>query len=97
MLLGGALVERGPGLAHPRRIIFRPRRPDRELGVRAGERHGNQRRIPSEQVATVDQDHDRRFEALGAMHGHHPHLVAVGIEVALHLVRRRTRSAPGKW
>ena len=33
----------------------------------------------------VGEDDDRRLKALGAVHGHHPHLVARHLHVALHL------------
>ena len=40
-------------------------------------------------LGRVGEDHDRRFQALGAMHGHHPHLVARDLHVALHFASWR--------
>ena len=35
----------------------------------------------------IGQDHHRRFEALGAVHRHHPHRVARGFHLAFDLAR----------
>ena len=43
---------------------------------------------PDRRRAGIGQEHDRRLEALGAVHGHHAHLVAPLLHVALHLARR---------
>src|SRR2546430_9468350 len=38
----------------------------------------------------IGENNDRRFEALGAMHRHHPHFVARDVHVALHRSEEHT-------
>ena len=42
-------------------------------------------RRPRRRRRGVGEDHDRRLQPLGAVHGHHPHLVAGDLHVALHV------------
>ena len=73
VLLGGFVLAQRPRGGDRIRIVGLAGRPYRhrpasgsfkveEIGT---EPHG----------ASIEQEHERRFQSLGAMHGHHPHLV----------------------
>ena len=71
---------------HETAIVGFAGRPDRHRRAVRQRRH-DERLVAAEHLAAVDEDHDRRFQPLGSVHGHDPHLVARRIEIALDLVR----------
>ncbi len=70
-----------------------PRPPHRHRPLRAGQ-HQQLRRV-GRVGHGVGQDHDRRLQAFGAMHRHHPHGVAGRFRLALRPARRRASARQG--
>ena len=60
-------------------LVGRPQHQLPALGPEQGRARGPRH------LHSVGQDHDRRLQALGPMHGHHPHRAPALLQVALHL------------